>query len=165
MVSADGFYGFPPLGSVVALPSRQVHLNDNLVIRGYHMRFGVPAALRLPDGLFPRFFNAPCASGWTLMDVLSSARTSTVTAIICSFCNAANTRSKTPAFAQRLAFLYTLFQLPYSAGSALHLRPFSATYESARINVKSSVLTFPRCIGRYPLLLSGCSVVNDMTQL
>ena len=45
IVFANGFYGFPPLGSVVALPARQVHLNDNLIIRGYHMKLGVPAAL------------------------------------------------------------------------------------------------------------------------
>ena len=94
------------------------------------------------------------------MDVLSSARTSIVTAIICSFCSAVNTRSNTPAFAHRLAFLYTLFQLPYSVGRALHLHPFSATYKSARINMRFSVLTVPRCIGRYPLILSNCSVVS-----
>lgn len=87
------------------------------------------------------------------MDVLPGARTSTVTAM---------TRSSTPAFAQRLAFLYTLFQLPYSAGSALHLHPFSATYKSALMNVRFSVLTFPRCTGRYPFILSNCSVVSVM---
>ena len=99
------------------------------------------------------------------MDVLSSARTSMLTAIIRSFCKAVNTRSNTPAFAQRLAFLYTLFQLPYSAGSALHLHPLSATYRSARINVRFSVLTFPRCIGKYPLILSNCSVVSVTIKL
>lgn len=45
IVPADGLYGFPSLGGVVALPARQVHLDDNLIIRGYHMKLGVPAAL------------------------------------------------------------------------------------------------------------------------
>lgn len=79
-----------------------------------------------------------------MTEVLSSARTSTLMEIICSFCNAANTRSSTPDFAQRLAFLYTLFQLPYSEGKDRHLHPFSATYNNARINVRLSVFTFPR---------------------
>jgi len=45
IVFADGFYGFPPLGSVVALPARQAHLNEDLVICGYHMKLGAPSAL------------------------------------------------------------------------------------------------------------------------
>jgi hypothetical protein len=151
----------PPRG-IVALPARQVPLADSLVIRGCHMRLAGPAAPRLPDGVFPVFFKVPCASGWSLTDVRPSARTSTVTAIIRSFCNAMNTRSNTPAFARRLAFLYTLFQLPYSAGSALHLHPFPATYNSARTNVKLSVFTFPRCTVRHPLILSNCSIVSVM---
>lgn len=162
IVSADGLYGFPPSQGHRGTPrptgaSRRQPRHPRMPHEACWSSRPSTSRWRVS-----RFFKAPCASGWSLTDVLSSARTSTVTAIIRSFCNAMNTRSNTPAFARRLAFLYTLFQLPYSAGSALHLHPFPATYNSARTNVKLSVFTFPRCTVRHPLILSNCSIVSVM---
>ncbi len=117
--------------SVMNVSALEVHFNDCLVICGYHVKLGIPASFGLSDCLFSVFFKAPCPSGCTLHDVLSSASTSTLIDMIFSCCLAVNMRRITPFETQRLKRLYILFQLPYSFGNALHLHPFSAIYNIA----------------------------------
>ena len=84
------------LWCVVAVFSGQVHLDNNLVICGYHVKLGVPSALWFSDRLLSVFFKAPCASGCSLQEVLSSASTSTLIEIIFSCWSALKTRWITP---------------------------------------------------------------------
>ena len=123
------------LRCVVTVSSGQVHLDNDLVICGYHVKLGVPSSFWLSNGLLPVFFKAPCASGCSLQEVLSSASTSTLIDMIFSCCKALKTLWITPFSHHLLNLWYTLFHLPYFSGSALHLHPFSAMYKIALINV------------------------------
>lgn len=123
------------LWCIVAVSSGQVHFDNDLVICGYHVKLGVPSAFWFSDGLLSVFFKAPCASGCSLQEVLSSASTSTLIAMIFSCCRALKIRCITPFSHHLLNLWYTLFHLPYFSGSALHLHPFSAIYKIALMKV------------------------------
>ena len=128
-------YRISSLWCIVAISGRKMDFYNILVICGYHVKLGVPTAFGFSDGLFSKFFKAPCPSGCTLQEVLSSANTSTFIAMILSRCIASNIFCITPFFVHLSNLLYILFHLPYSFGSALHLHPFSAIYKIALINV------------------------------
>ena len=129
------FDGYSSLRWVMTVSSGQMHFDNDLVICGYHVKLGIPAAFWFSDGLFSSFFKAPWASGCTLQEVLSKARISTLTAMIFSCCSALKMRCITPFSHHLLNRWYILFHLPYFSGSALHLHPFSAIYKMALIKV------------------------------
>ena len=107
------------------------------------------------------FFKAPQASGCTFTVVESRQNTSVP--IMPSVCKAVKILSRTPFLLHLFIRMYIVCQLPYSFGSALHLHPFSATYNIALRNWKLLILTFPRCFGRYFSIFSYCSCVIFMT--
>ena len=124
-----------PLRGVVTVSTGQVHLDNDLVICGYHVKLGVPSTFWFSDGLLSVFFKAPCASGCSLQEVLSNASTSTLIAMILSCCRTLKIRCITPFSHHLLNLWYILFHLPYFSGSALHLHPFSAIYKMALMKV------------------------------
>ena len=126
------------------------------------MDFRSQSAARPSDCLFATFFKAPQASGWTLTVVESRQTTSTLMLIIPSSCNALKTLSRTPFLLHLFMRIYIVCQEPYSFGSALHLHPFSATYNSAFRNWRLSILTLPLCFGRYLSIFAYCSCVSSM---
>lgn len=111
-----------PFGRVARFTTWQKKPYSNLVIRGNHMKLCVPAAAGFANWLFSSFFNAPWASGWTLMLVLSRDTCSILIWIICSFCKAMKTRSKTPLFAHLFAFCPSVRFFVYRVPFAVFLR-------------------------------------------
>src|ERR687892_1417034 len=88
-------------GGIVRLSGRQGEGQGHSFIRGNQMKLGGPAAARLADGLRAVFFRAPVPSGWTFTLVLSKPTHSTRMRIRRCSWSAWNTRSSTPAAAQR----------------------------------------------------------------
>jgi len=126
------------------------------------MDFRCQSAARPADCLFSSFFKAPQASGCTLTVVESRQTTSTSILIMPSACKAAKTLSRTPFLLQRFMRMYIVCQEPYSFGSALHLHPFSATYNIALRNWRLLIRTFPLCFGKYFSIRSYCSFVSSI---
>ena len=139
---------------------RETHCNP--VGRDNYVDFcGKPAA-RASNCLFSLFFKASQASGCTLTAVESIESTSTSMSIMPSARNASKILSRTPFLLHLFIRTYIVCQLPYSFGSALHLHPFSTTYNIALRNRRLSILTFPRCFGKYSFIPLYCSGVICM---
>ena len=63
--------------------------------------------------------------------------------------------------------VHTNIYRPYSFGSALHLHPFSATYNIALRNWRLLILTLPRCLGKYFEIFSDSllKILDDKQQV
>lgn len=123
------------------------------------MNFGGEPSSGASDGLPPTCFKAPVPSGCTFTVVLSMQTLSTLICMIPSCCNPSNTRCSTPFLLHLFSRVYTVCHFPYRSGNALHLQPFSATYNTALISSRFSIFTFPLCFGRYFSIFLYCSFV------
>jgi hypothetical protein len=114
-------------GSVAGLAWAPAVAEDLLEARGNQMNRGREATAAAGDGSRAPFFRARVPSGCTVMLVLSRLTTPILPRRRWSICSSSNTRSRTPAFAQRLMRVYTVCQRPYWRGKSRDVQPFTAT--------------------------------------
>ena len=126
------------------------------------MNFSVPSAFRLANGLLSRFFKAPMPSGCTLILVESRKTIFTLIMMIPFSCKWMNAFCKTPLLAQRFMRVYIVCQFPNSFGNALHLHPFSRTYNIALSTSRLLIPAALRCRGKHSSICSYCACVMVM---
>lgn len=108
-LSPHRFDQLPALRGVARLARTQTPGDDAAIIRGNQMKLGAPACTVFADGLGTVFFSAPVPSGCTLMMVESRQTASMRTCIRRRRCSCSKSVLRTPALAQRLMRIYTVW--------------------------------------------------------
>src|SRR6185312_8478811 len=126
--------------AVVGLPFGQDEAQRPALGVGEGVDFGGQPSSGTPQslGFGPPF--PPAACWWTRTSVVSSIRYW----LSGSAVSESNTRSHTPALAQRVKRLCTVFHLPYRSGRSCHHAPDRRTHKTAFTNNRLSAAVRPR---------------------
>jgi hypothetical protein len=150
------------LSNVIALATRQNEEQRITQRIGDHMDFGAEAASTSTQGLLGLttvFLSAPAAQAWALTTVLSRIRFSMSGISMKCRCIC----SQLPLSLHRAKRLYTLFQLPYSAGSNRHWAPLRSTHNTPSTNRRqaaSSPMYMLLHVRRKSSIFDHCSSVS-----
>src|SRR5262249_36660767 len=130
-------------GAVVRLAAGQDEAQGTALGVGQGVDLGRQSASGTPHSLIfgPPF--PPAACWWTRTSVVSSIRYWLSGSVV----SESNTRSHTPALAQRVKRLCMLFHLPYRSGRSCHQAPDRSTHKTAFTNSRLSTPVRPRSPG------------------